>query len=66
MIKDKKIVTAVREEIPMSRRQAAVLIAQMHADIVSRLRYENKVAHPDYAEATALAIMALNQEEVYD
>lgn len=61
MIRDRKTVTTVRENIPMSNKQAAVLIAKMHADIVSRLRYENKLEDPDYAEATALAIAALNK-----
>ncbi len=62
MIREHKISAVACEDIPMSRRRAATLVTKMYADLVAKLRYENKCADPDYAEAVALAVMALKEE----
>ena len=66
MTRERRISAVTCEDIPMSRRRAATLVTKMYADLVAKLRYENKCADPDYAEAVALAVMALREESLDD
>lgn len=66
MITEKKIALTTKTDVPMSKRRAAVLVTKMYADFVAQLRYGNKVPDSEYAEAVALAIMALREESVDD
>lgn len=61
MIKE-KVVIATKEVADMTNIQAATLITKMYADLVARLKFNNLVPDPNYAEAVALAVMALREE----
>ena len=62
MTRDKRIEILEKEEYPMSNIQAATLLTRLHADYTARLKYNNLVPDPAYAEAVAIAIMSLREE----
>lgn len=66
MITEKKIAVTTKTDTPMSKRRAAVLVTQMYADLVARLRYCNLVPDHEYSEAVALAVMALREDPAND
>lgn len=64
MSKERITVTAeIDTNTKMTNIQAAACLVELHAECETRLRYNSKELHPKYAEAVAMACMALKEYE---
>lgn len=66
MTREQRTSAVICEEIPMSRLRAATLVTKLYANLVAKARYEKEWVDPDYAEAVALAVMALKEKSIDD
>jgi hypothetical protein len=62
MSKERITVTA-EVDTKITNIQAATYLVELHAECETRLRFNSKELHPKYAEAVAMACMALKDYE---
>jgi hypothetical protein len=63
MMSKERIDIAAEVDTKMTNVQAAACLIELHAECEARLRQSGRELKPKYAEAVALAIMALNNYE---
>jgi hypothetical protein len=58
-----RVMVATKVDTEMTNVQAAAKLTQLYGEYVAKLRFNNQPVDSEYAEAVAIAVMALKTDE---